>query len=462
MEHFTNGFLGVVAVAALRSVAFAAVAGFLLSVMRVKNVALRLTVWKVVLWGALAMPLLAWALPSLHVELPRVITAVRAFRTNERAYGIRNPQRNSEFGNGIAANRVNVPRRKIRQQRRSATQRSSASQRSRGAALNFAAQSPATVRNNQPKLAQLQIGAASARESRSPYISQSRRCFPSDCGRLDSGPAPDSRRDRHSRSPRGTKPFAARISRGLRETPPLAESEAVTVPVTLGVARPVILLPSDWREWDDDKLNAVLAHELSHVGRHDALTLRLAKIHRAIYWFSPLAWYLDREFARLAEEASDEAALAGGANRERYAEILLRFFEAVRAGSGRVWWHGVSMAAAGDAAKRVDRILSWKGAVTMRLQKTFVAALAVIALPVLVAAASIQITHARGSELRSLMRHLRTRPIARLRARGGRSAPIAASATGANRCAHAAGSSAGNRDRSAPARNHDATRMAVR
>src|SRR5262249_20112565 len=36
---------------------------------------------------------------------------------------------------------------------------------------------------------------------------------------------------------------------GIEEPPLLAESDAVTVPVTLGVARPVILLPSDWRDW---------------------------------------------------------------------------------------------------------------------------------------------------------------------------------------------------------------------
>ena len=201
------------------------------------------------------------------------------------------------------------------------------------------------------------------------------------------------------RDPRASLSLSLRAFPGhLRETPLLAESDAVLVPVTLGVMRPVILLPADWREWDCDKLNAVLAHELSHIGRGDALMQRLAKLHRAIFWFSPLAWWLDRELARLAEEASDEAALAGGADRERYAEILLRFFEAIRAGSGRVWWQGVSMAAGGDAARRVDRILGWKGAVTMRLRKSFVVLLAGAALPLLFAAASVHFTAAAAAQ----------------------------------------------------------------
>ena len=45
----------------------------------------------------------------------------------------------------------------------------------------------------------------------------------------------------------------------------------------------------------------MLAHEVSHVERHDALTQRLALIHRAIFWFSPLAWWLERKLAAVAE-----------------------------------------------------------------------------------------------------------------------------------------------------------------
>ena len=133
----------------------------------------------------------------------------------------------------------------------------------------------------------------------------------------------------------------------------------------MGVLRSTILLPADWREWDDAKLNAVLAHEVSHVARHDALTQRLSLLHRAIFWFSPLAWWLDRHLADLAEQASDEAALSCGADRKDYARTLLGFFEALQTAPGRVWWQGVAMAKAGQAEQRVERILSWKGSVTM-------------------------------------------------------------------------------------------------
>ena len=153
---------------------------------------------------------------------------------------------------------------------------------------------------------------------------------------------------------------------GLENTPRLAETKVLSVPATMGVLHPVILLPTDWREWDEAKLDAILAHEVSHVARRDALTQRLSLIHRAIFWFSPLAWWIDRQITELAEEASDEAALAGGADQARYAETLLGFFAELEAVPGRIHWEGISMANGCRAERRVERILSWKGSHSMK------------------------------------------------------------------------------------------------
>jgi hypothetical protein len=143
-----------------------------------------------------------------------------------------------------------------------------------------------------------------------------------------------------------------------------------------------------WRKWDEPALAAVIAHEMSHIARRDALTQRLALAHRAIFWFSPLAWWLNRTLVDAAEEASDEAALAAGADRAFYAETLLGFFAALSKNSGRVYWQGVSMAAPGQADRRVDRILSWKGAVSMRIRKSLAVGLALVGVPVVLIAAA--------------------------------------------------------------------------
>jgi beta-lactamase regulating signal transducer with metallopeptidase domain len=392
-EHFATGFLAIVAAAAVRAMVLAAIAGVLLILFRVKNVSLRLAVWKLTLWSALAMPALVWTLPPLPLALPGVVAVeFSRFALVGQAGAPAESQR------GVASTgtaRMIEPQHPLRAESANARPSRGSDVEQRVSKTDFTPL-PASSANlpapPSPGRARTAWKDSGARIALAFYLAVAGLLL----SRLFIGWILSRRLIRAAlaiRDSRASMSLSLRAFPGhLRETPLLAESRAVSVPVTLGVARPVILLPPDWREWESDKLDAVLAHELSHIGRNDALTQRLAKLHRAIYWFSPLAWWLDRELAWLGEEASDEAALASGADRERYAEMLLRFFEAIRAASGRVWWQGVSMAAGGDAAKRVDRILSWKGAVTMRLRKTIVAGLVGFALPVLFAAASIHIT----------------------------------------------------------------------
>jgi peptidoglycan hydrolase CwlO-like protein len=164
----------------------------------------------------------------------------------------------------------------------------------------------------------------------------------------------------------------------------------------MGMLRSRILLPEDWREWDDTKLDAVIAHEVSHVARRDALTQRISLFHCAIFWFSPLAWWLDRNLARLAEQASDEAALCGGADRNDYARTLLEFFEALQTAPGRVWWQGVSMAKPGQAEQRLEKILTWRGSPTMGLKKSIAVVILALAVPAVYLTAAVHpVAHER-------------------------------------------------------------------
>ena len=133
----------------------------------------------------------------------------------------------------------------------------------------------------------------------------------------------------------------------------MLESERISVPVTLGVVRPAIVVPKDWREWDDVKLEAVMAHERSHVGRRDPLVQVVSALHRAVLWPTPLSWYLHRQIVRLAEEASDDAALAAVRDRESYAGVLLDFMRGVK----KAAWQGVAMARCGKPEQRIRRVL---------------------------------------------------------------------------------------------------------
>lgn len=188
----------------------------------------------------------------------------------------------------------------------------------------------------------------------------------------------------------------SRCSRAARLSvmPHLKESNALVVPATVGIRRPVILLPADWRSWPDEKLRAVLAHEISHVARRDALTQLLSLLHRAVFWFSPLAWWLYMQLAELAEQASDEAALAGGTDRTFYAETLLQFFLELNSAPGRIRWHVLSMAhsdgeGSGQAERRVNRILAWQGQGAAAMKKSVVVGVIAVAAPVILVAASL-------------------------------------------------------------------------
>ncbi|MGH9479864.1 MAG: M56 family metallopeptidase, partial [Terriglobales bacterium] len=173
----------------------------------------------------------------------------------------------------------------------------------------------------------------------------------------------------------------------LRWTPRLLQSGALTTPATLGVWRPAVVLPRNWPQWTPEKRDAVLAHELAHVARGDPRTQRLSLLHRAVFWFSPLGWWLHRRLVALAEEASDDAVLAAGTSREGYADMLLDFLQELRTDGQRRAWEGVAMASGISAERRIERILNWKGTGIMRNKKLKSWGLALILAPLAAVAA---------------------------------------------------------------------------
>jgi len=122
---------------------------------------------------------------------------------------------------------------------------------------------------------------------------------------------------------------------------------ACMTPMTVGVIAPAVILPADWAEWDEADLSAVLAHEEAHARRRDPLVAAIALLNRAIFWFHPLAWWLQREVGRLSEQACDAVVIAGGHDRECYSACLLRFARRAAHAGGRVVSIGVTMPGVG-------------------------------------------------------------------------------------------------------------------
>ena len=140
----------------------------------------------------------------------------------------------------------------------------------------------------------------------------------------------------------------------------LWESPGVVTPVTVGIIRPRILLPTAWTEWPDATRDAVIAHERAHVNRRDSLVALLARLNTCVFWFHPLAWWLERAVADAAEHACDEVAVREVAHPREYAEALLTLASASRRAGGRIAWAGVRAEGRGRLNNRIDRILEDK------------------------------------------------------------------------------------------------------
>jgi len=102
-------------------------------------------------------------------------------------------------------------------------------------------------------------------------------------------------------------------------------------------------LPSDWRAWGDDKVEASLVHELAHVRRRDPLVALMAALNTCVFWFHPLAWWLERRLALLAEQAADDSALLAVRDRSGYASTLLDMASAAGERQRRLLWNAVAM-----------------------------------------------------------------------------------------------------------------------
>ena len=358
---------------AVRSLALASAAGLVMVVAQVRSLFLRLSVWKAVICVALAMPLLAMCLPPLRVPIP----------VPEGFPGLANNDAKEEISvTSLASQPIVRTSRNLPAPARIAT--IYAVPRKDFSTPHNSYNRPVNIPRST-----LALGVYSA--------SALFLAFRFLLGWLLSYKLRQASRTIHDVEI-GRRFRCHCDAAQLRSMPRFAESDRLSVPLTCGVIRPFVLLPTDWRTWDAEKLDAVMAHEISHVARRDALTERLALLHRSAFWFSPLAWWLPRCLADLAEEASDEAALATGTEPTKYAEVLLGFLEDLNSASGRAHWQGVAMAQAGNAEKRLDRILKGRSFMSAQTKKSAVSVLIFASVPVVLVAASLQ-PHRLGPQI---------------------------------------------------------------
>ncbi|HEV8117606.1 MAG TPA: M56 family metallopeptidase [Thermoanaerobaculia bacterium] len=115
----------------------------------------------------------------------------------------------------------------------------------------------------------------------------------------------------------------------VRRSVELFESRLVPVAITSGLFRPFLLLCHQARLWAVERRRVVLLHELAHVKRADWAWLLLAEAAVALYWWHPMAWVLARQVRRDGEKACDDLVLRAGTKPSVYAGHLLGIFRSL-------------------------------------------------------------------------------------------------------------------------------------
>lgn len=141
-----------------------------------------------------------------------------------------------------------------------------------------------------------------------------------------------------------------------------------------------ILVPVEFEGWTAQVQRAVIAHERTHVANRDFYAQWAAQLHRCIFWFNPLAWWLARRLSILSEHISDDAAVEATAERAEYAELLLGFAGKVTRSD-----HLLQMAGSRTLASRIERILDGQQGRRAGVTTTLVVASALVAVVTLVA-----------------------------------------------------------------------------
>jgi len=134
-------------------------------------------------------------------------------------------------------------------------------------------------------------------------------------------------------------------------------SSPLAMPLTWGIFRPVVVLPSSAAHWPEDRRRIVLSHELAHIARRDWHLQICAEFVRAIYWFHPLAWLAAARLRHESERASDDAVLRSGIAPSHYASQLLDLARTLE-NSSRAWSTALAIARPSNLERRFAAMLN--------------------------------------------------------------------------------------------------------
>src|SRR5262245_42983448 len=116
---------------------------------------------------------------------------------------------------------------------------------------------------------------------------------------------------------------------GITRQVRLCTSPLVSMPMTIGALKPVIILPAGFSSnLSQTECDSVITHELAHVKRWDFLTNLLQRIIQASLFFHPAIWLVSKQLMIERELACDDWAVKT-CEPFRYANCLTKLIELI-------------------------------------------------------------------------------------------------------------------------------------
>ncbi|MEE0944523.1 MAG: M23/M56 family metallopeptidase [Clostridia bacterium] len=83
-------------------------------------------------------------------------------------------------------------------------------------------------------------------------------------------------------------------------------SDKISSPFIIGMIRPMLILPNS--EMTQTELGNILAHEMTHLNRHDILYKWFLLLVKCVHWFNPAVYYISRQISTYCEISCDLTA----------------------------------------------------------------------------------------------------------------------------------------------------------
>jgi hypothetical protein len=141
----------------------------------------------------------------------------------------------------------------------------------------------------------------------------------------------DCRRIRQREEPINQSELAKKANEiGLRSPPEGFYQDDLAAPAVHGIWKPIVLLPPQFFNWNEDQQRHILLHELSHIRQNDIAKLHIALLGTVFYWFNPIMWWAARRLQLEQERSCDDAVIRQGVKPSDYSETLLAVYESQR------------------------------------------------------------------------------------------------------------------------------------